>query len=135
MIICGAELPLRSWGSRTGPVEIWRQPTGLGRWRGSSADDRPPPFPDRWHYILADIRIAQGRLREAVRTYEQSLRLAAEHGEPVWGTADLYVGLSELHRERDDLEAATELLMRSEELGEPFGLPDSPYRFSVARRE
>ena len=83
-------------------------------------------------YILADIRIAQGRLHEAVRTYERSLRLATEHGEPVWGTADLYVGLSELHRERDDLEAATKLLMRSKELGEHFGLPETRYRWYVA---
>src|SRR5215210_2780794 len=83
-------------------------------------------------YILADIRIAQGRLHEAVRTYERSLRLATEHGEPVWGTADLYVGLSELHRERDDLEAATELVMRSKELGEHFGLPEMRYRWYVA---
>jgi LuxR family maltose regulon positive regulatory protein len=60
------------------------------------------------------------------------LRLATEHGEPVWGTADLYVGLSELHRERDDLEAATELLMRSKELGEHFGLPETRYRWYVA---
>ena len=83
-------------------------------------------------YILADIRIAQGRLHEAVRTYERSLRLATEHGEPVWGTADLYVGLGELHRERGDLEAATELLMRSKELGEHFGLPETRYRWYVA---
>ena len=83
-------------------------------------------------YILADIRIAQGRLHEAVRTYERSLRLATEHGEPVWGTADLYVGLSELHRERGDLEAATEHLMRSKELGEHFGLPETRYRWYVA---
>ena len=83
-------------------------------------------------HILADIRIAQGRLREAVRTYEQSLRIAEEHGELVWGTASLYVGLSELHRERDDLEAAIEFLMRSQELGEHFGLPETRYRWYVA---
>jgi LuxR family transcriptional regulator, maltose regulon positive regulatory protein len=83
-------------------------------------------------YILADIRIAQGRLREAVRTYEQSLRIAEEHGELVWGTASLYVGLSELHCEQGDLEAATELLMRSQELGAHFGLPETRYRWYVA---
>ena len=49
-----------------------------------------------------------------------------------WGTADLYVGLSELHRERDDLEAATELLLRSKELGEHVGLPETRYRWYVA---
>ena len=83
-------------------------------------------------YVLADIRMAQGRLHEAVRTCEQSLQLATEQGEPVWGTADLYVGLSELHRERDDLEAATRQLLRSKELGEHAGLPETRHRWYVA---
>jgi LuxR family maltose regulon positive regulatory protein len=83
-------------------------------------------------YILADIRIAQGRLNEAVRTYEQSLQLATEQGEPVWGTANLYVGLSELHRERGDLEAAKQHLLRSKELDEHGGLPETRYRWYVA---
>jgi LuxR family maltose regulon positive regulatory protein len=83
-------------------------------------------------YILADIRIAQGRLHEAVRTYEQSLQVATEQGEPVWGTANLYVGLSELHRERGDLEAAKQHLLRSKELGEHGGLPETRYRWYVA---
>ena len=83
-------------------------------------------------HILADIRMAQGRLREAERIYEQSFRLATEQGDPVWGTADLYVGLSELHRERDDLEAATQHLLRSKELGEHAGLPDTRHRWHVA---
>src|SRR5205823_10846321 len=56
---------------------------------------------------LADIRIAQGRLREAMRTYEEALRLAAEHGGPVLrGTADMHVGISGLHRERNGPPAA-----------------------------
>jgi LuxR family maltose regulon positive regulatory protein len=43
----------------------------------------------------ADIRIAQGRLREAMRTYEHALRLAAEQGDPVMrGTADMHVGMA-----------------------------------------
>ena len=83
-------------------------------------------------YVLVDIRTAQGRLHEAVRTCEQSLQLATEQGEPVWGTADLYVGLSELHRERDDLEAATRQLLRSKELGEHAGLPETRHRWYVA---
>ena len=82
--------------------------------------------------VLADIRVSQGRLHEAVRTYEQSLRLAMEQGEPVWGTADLYVGMSELHRERDDLEAATRHLLRSKELGEHAGSPENQHRWYVA---
>ena len=82
---------------------------------------------------LADIRIAQGRLGEAMRTYEQALQLAPEQGGSVLrGTADMYVGMSELHRERDDLPAATQHLLRSQELGEHTGLPQNPYRWRVA---
>jgi LuxR family transcriptional regulator, maltose regulon positive regulatory protein len=78
---------------------------------------------------LADIRMTQGRLRDALRTYEQALQRAAEHGGPVLrGTADMYVGMSELHRERDDLPAATRCLRQSEELGEHMGVPQNPYR-------
>jgi LuxR family maltose regulon positive regulatory protein len=84
-------------------------------------------------YILADIRMAQGRLHEAVRTVEHSLQLATEQGQPVpRGTADLYVGLSELHREQDDLEAATQHLLRSKELGERAALLDTRHRWYVA---
>ena len=44
----------------------------------------------------------------------------------------MYVGMSELHRERDDLPAATRNLLRSQELGEHTGLPQNPYRWRVA---
>src|SRR6266511_2301882 len=81
----------------------------------------------------ADIRIAQGRLREAVSTYEQALQLATEQGEPVLrGTADLYVGMSELHREQNDLHAAMQCLLSSKELGERTGLPQNRSRWCVA---
>ncbi|MDQ2740846.1 MAG: LuxR C-terminal-related transcriptional regulator [Chloroflexota bacterium] len=83
---------------------------------------------------LADIRIVQGRLHEAMRTYEQALGFAAEKGEPVvQGTADMYVGMSELRREQNDLTAAKQLVLRSEELGELAGKPQNPYRWCVAR--
>jgi LuxR family maltose regulon positive regulatory protein len=82
---------------------------------------------------LADIRMVQGRLHEAMRTYERGLQLAVEQGAPVLrGTADMYVGMSELYRERNDLQTATELLLRSKELGERTGLPQNRYRWCVA---
>ena len=82
---------------------------------------------------LADIRRTQGRLGEAMRTYEQALQRASEQGGPVLrGTADMYVGMSEIHRERDDLPAATQQLLRSQELGEHIGLPQNRYRWRVA---
>src|SRR6266699_3753122 len=82
---------------------------------------------------LADIRIAQGRLHEAMSTYEQALQEALGQGEPVLrGTADMYVGLSELHCEQNDLHTATELLLRSKELGVLAELSQNRYRWRVA---
>jgi LuxR family transcriptional regulator, maltose regulon positive regulatory protein len=82
---------------------------------------------------LAAIRIAQGRLRQAMRTYERGLQLATEQGNPVLrGTADMYVGMSELERERNDLDAATNDLLRSKDLGEHTGFPQNRYRWCVA---
>src|SRR5829696_206098 len=81
---------------------------------------------------LAAIRIAQGRLREAMRTYERALQLAMERGTPALrGTADMYVGMSEILRERNDLHAATQHLLRSKEMGEHTGFPENPYRWRV----
>jgi LuxR family transcriptional regulator, maltose regulon positive regulatory protein len=82
---------------------------------------------------LAAIRITQGRLREAMSTYERGLQLATEQGDPVMrGTADMYVGMSELHREWDDLEGATQHLLRSKEQGEHTGFPQNRYRWRIA---
>ena len=82
---------------------------------------------------LADIRRTQGHLGEAMRTYEQALQRASQLGGSVLrGTADMYVGMSEIHRERDDLPAATQQLLRSQDLGEHNGLPQNRYRWRVA---
>ncbi len=81
---------------------------------------------------LADVRITQGRLHDAMRTYEQALELAAEHGAPALrGTADMHVGMSQVHRERNNLDAATQHLLKSQELGEHTGLPQNRYRWRV----
>src|SRR4051794_37175240 len=82
---------------------------------------------------MADIRRLQGRLGDAMHTHEQALQLAAEQGGSVLrGTADMYVGISEIHRERNDLPTATQYLLRSQELGEHLGLLQNPYRWRVA---
>ena len=82
---------------------------------------------------LADIRITQGRLGEALRTYEQALRLASnQDGTVLRGTADMYVGMSQVACERDDLPTATRHLLRAQELGEHTWLPQNPYRWRVA---
>jgi LuxR family maltose regulon positive regulatory protein len=82
---------------------------------------------------LADIRTTQGRLGDALGTYEQALQLAAqEPGTVLRGTADMYVGLSQIACEHADLQTATQHLIRSRELGEHIGLPQNPYRWRVA---
>jgi len=84
--------------------------------------------------ILADIRKAQGRLLEAIRIYEESLQLAKKEGEIVHqGTADLYLGLSELYREQDNLEIARKHLLKTKELSDHATLADWPYCWSLAR--
>ena len=66
-------------------------------------------------------------------TYEQALQRADQRGGvPLRGAADMYVGMSAILRERDDLPSATALLRRSRELGEHAGLPQNPYRTLVA---
>lgn len=83
---------------------------------------------------LADIRIAQGRLRDARWTYEQALQLATEQTPSAAprGTADMHVGLSQMDRERGEIEAARQHVHRAQELGEHNGLPQNPYRSRVA---
>ena len=85
-------------------------------------------------YGLGDIRVTQGRLRDAVKIYSQVLGIALAQGEPLLrGIAELYLGLSELYLEQGDLAAGTEHLLRSETLGEQAGLADWHYRFLRAR--
>ena len=85
-------------------------------------------------YGLGDIRTVQGRLHDAIKSYTDALQIALAQGEPLLrGTADLYLGLSELYREQNDLDAAVHNLLRSEALGEQAGLPDWRYRHCRAQ--
>ena len=84
-------------------------------------------------YDGADLRKARGRLSEARRTYERALQLAMEQTDPALpGIADLHLGLSELHCEQGDLDAATRHLQRGEELSKHAALRETPYRRCVA---
>jgi LuxR family transcriptional regulator, maltose regulon positive regulatory protein len=83
--------------------------------------------------VLADIQIALGRLHEAMSTYERALTWAVEPGAPIQrGAADMYVGISALQQEHNDLETATQHLLKSQSLGELAGLQQNPYRWCVA---
>ena len=81
---------------------------------------------------LADIQLAQGRLRGAMRTYDRALALASRHGNPALrGTVDMRVGRAAVLLELDDLAGARSELARSRELGEHAGLPQNAYRWRV----
>jgi len=124
---------------------------GIAYWTVGNLDDAHRSFADGLTYlqraghisdaigsrvIVADIRIAQGQLRDAMRIYERGLQLAVEHGTPTMrGTADMYVGLSEIERERNNLEAAVQHLSKSKEQGEYTGFPRYPFRWCVAMAE
>ncbi len=85
-------------------------------------------------FLLADIRVALGRLHAAERSYQQSLRLAAGQGGPMpLGMADLYRGLAGLSIERGDLEAAARHVLASQKLGEQNPVTDWPYRLCVSQ--
>ena len=85
------------------------------------------------HRPLAEIRVAQGRLHEAMRTYELGLRMATDGGTTVLrGAGDMHVGMSELCLEWNDLDAAADHLRGSDGLGDLGGLAQNPYRSRVA---
>ncbi len=81
---------------------------------------------------LADLRATQGRLHDAQATYERALELASDEPGVLRGTPDMHAGLSLVHLERNEVAAAEMHLRRAQELGEPSGLPQHPYRLRVA---
>ena len=83
---------------------------------------------------LAGIIVAQGRMREAERTYKQSIQLASTHDQSVRHvTANLYLGLGLLYHEQGDQQSAAQHLHKSGELGEQTALIDWPYRWRLAQ--
>jgi LuxR family maltose regulon positive regulatory protein len=81
--------------------------------------------------VLADIAVAQGRLRAAMSTFEEGLRLAGRVDPPLRGAADMHVGVGALLCERNDLDGARRHLQLSRDLGEHAGLPQNRYRRRV----
>ena len=83
---------------------------------------------------LADILVVQGRLREAVKTYQQALQLASKHGEDAQHiTAHHYLGLALLRHEMMEDAAAAEHLQKAWEMGEKTTLVDWTSRWHLAQ--
>ena len=85
-------------------------------------------------YVLASIKIVQGRLFDAINIYKETLQFATTLGEPALpGTADLHLGLSKLYREQGKVDAAREHLLKCEALGKQAALPEWPYALKLAQ--
>jgi LuxR family maltose regulon positive regulatory protein len=81
---------------------------------------------------LADLQLAQGHLRAAMRTYDQALALAVRHGSrALRGTVDMHVGRAAVLLQLNDLSAARSELTRARELGDHAALPQNAYRWRV----
>jgi LuxR family maltose regulon positive regulatory protein len=70
---------------------------------------------------LAYMQVLQGQLHQAAHTYEQALQLATERFGWIPSMGQVHVGMGELLREWNDLEAATRHLMQGIELDEQIG--------------
>lgn len=74
-------------------------------------------------YGLADIRLEQVRLNDAIHIYETVLEsIPEQESQRLKGTTEIYLGLAELHCERGELETAQIWFARALELGEDAAL-------------
>ena len=82
---------------------------------------------------LADLRLTQGRMSDALASYEAALELA--RGQPTEvrrGIPDMHVGIATILCERGELDAADSHLQRALALGDAAGLPKYRYRSRLA---
>jgi len=85
-------------------------------------------------FAMADIQVAQGHLREAVKTNQQAIQLASKHGQEAQNiTAHHYLGLAMLAHEMGQDAAAAEHMQKAREVGEQTTLVDWSYRWHLAQ--
>ena len=84
-------------------------------------------------FVLAEIRMAQGHLRDAASTLGQALHFVVDQGKPLPpDTSELYRGLCELYRERGELDSALRYLSAGKELDGRSGLLGQQQRLRVS---
>ena len=86
-------------------------------------------------FILADIRIVQGRLRDAIRLYDEALKRLPAQGPAPSGAAYLYLGRGKLYREQGNPVAAKTYLAKSEEANRNSPYQLWQYRFTLAQAQ
>lgn len=87
-------------------------------------------------FAVADLLVGLGRLREAERTYQEALQLAAQHGpEAEHITAHHHLGLSMIYRQRGDDTLAAHHLKRAAELGLQTTLVDWLHRWHMTQAQ
>jgi LuxR family maltose regulon positive regulatory protein len=110
--------------------------SALGDWMNSMQKAGNIVFVVASAFALADILVGLGRLRQAVKTYQQALQLAAEYGEDAQHiTAHHYLGLALLLHEMGEDAAAAEHLQKAQQLGEQTTLVDWLYRWRIAQAQ
>ena len=83
--------------------------------------------------VGADIRLAGGRLQDAMRIYEDGLARAKLSRPPLRGATDMHTGLAGIAYQRNRLDEAAAQLDAARQLGEELGFPREPYRSRVVR--
>ncbi len=106
----------------------------LGDWMDSMREAGNFVFVVASAFAMSDMLIAQGRLREAVKTNQQAIQLASKHGQDAQHiTAHHYLGLAMLYHEMGEDAAAAEQLQKAREVGEQTTIVDWSYRWHLAQ--
>jgi len=83
--------------------------------------------------VKADLEKAQGKLRQAGATYQQSMKFVTEKAWQSHPHAVVaHIGFGELFRERNDLDSAARYLQESLEMGQSWGLKNIEIRACLA---
>ncbi len=87
-------------------------------------------------YVLAEMQIAQGQLKQAEQTLQQCLQAATRQAEPLpLGASDLYRLLGDLAWERGNLDKSRNQLQTATTLGEQAALTNWAHRLCLTQAQ